>query len=197
MFMESEEDRYMSVIEEKKEQYIDPAWGYKSGGYPIFVAVLGIACIFAIVVKLYPMAVVWAVLFILTLLSTLKARKIKKEVMTFRDEMLTMPCVKGKITNIEERPFVFGMELSPDKMKFFGPKTRTYRVYVSYEDPATSMTKEVMSQLYDQHRLYTYDMKCEARTVAERRKAIFDENADVYVSSDGRASVELISRPLT
>ena len=24
-----------------------------------------------------------------------------------------------------------------------------------------------------------------------------DENADVYVSSDGRASVELISRPLT
>ncbi|MCR5528081.1 MAG: hypothetical protein K6F49_02565 [Saccharofermentans sp.] len=76
----------MSDIEEKKEQYIDPAWDYKNGGYPVFVAVLGIACIFAIVVKLYPMAVVWAVLFILSLLSTLKARKIKKEVMTFRDK---------------------------------------------------------------------------------------------------------------
>ena len=187
----------MSDIEAKKEQYIDPAMVYRGGGSLLIAAVTGIACIFAIVVKLYPMAVVWAVLFILTLLSTLKARKIKKEVMTFRDEMLTMPCVKGKVTNIEERPFVFGMELSPDKMKFFGPKTRAYRVYVSYEDPNTGTTKEVMSQLYDQHRLYTYDMKCEARTVAERRKAIFDENSDVYVSSDGRASVELISRPLT
>ncbi len=195
--MESEEDRYMSEIDEQKEQYIEPAMVYRGGGSLLIVAVTGIVCIFSVVVKLYPMAVVWAVLFAFGFIFNLKARKIKTEVTAFRNEMLTMPCVKGKVTNIEERPFVFGMELSPDKMKFFGPKTRAYRVYVSYEDPATGMTKEVMSQLYDQHRLYTYDMKCEARTVAERRKAIFDENADVYVSSDGRASVELISSPLT
>ena len=187
----------MSEIDEQKEQYIEPAMVYRGGGSLLIVAVTGIVCIFSVVVKLYPMAVVWVVLFAFGFIFNLKARKIKTEVTAFRNEMLTMPCVKGKVTNIEERPFVFGMELSPDKMKFFGPKTRAYRVYVSYEDPATGMTKEVMSQLYDQHRLYTYDMKCEARTVAERRKAIFDENADVYVSSDGRASVELISRPLT
>ena len=187
----------MSEIDEQKDRYIEPAMVYRGGGSLLIVAVTGIVCIFSVVVKLYPMAVVWAVLFAVGLIFTLKVRKVKKEVTTFRNEMLTKTCVKGRVTKIEERPFVFGMELSPDKMKFFGPKTRAYRVYISYEDPATGATKEAMSQLYDQHRLYTYDMKCEARTVAERRKAIFDEIADVYLSSDGRASVELISRPLT
>lgn len=187
----------MSIIEEKKQQYVEPAWVYRNGGYPIIVAVLALAFIFSVVVKLYPMAVVWAVLCACGLLCTIKAGKIKKEVAAYRDEMLTMPYVKGRVTKVEERPFFFGLELSPDKMKFFGPKTRSYRVYVSCEDPDTGSVKEVISQLYDQHRLYTYDIKSDARTVAGMRKAIFDEEtADVYISSDGRCSVELIRRPL-
>ena len=122
-------------------------------------------------------------------LSDITTGKRAKKKIQYMQDMLKNECVKGDIILIEERPYILGRELSPEKLKKsrYRAKDRAYRIKVTYIDPYSRETKTAQSELYQWFQFNEYDFKNRKMLLTIR-----DDYANVYVSPDGDAWVEPI-----
>ena len=123
-------------------------------------------------------------------LSDITTGKKAKKKIQYMQDMLKNECVKGDIILIEERPYILGRELSPEKLKKsrYRAKDRAYRIKVTYIDPYSRETKTAQSELYQWFQFNEYDFKNRKMLLTIR-----DDYANVYVSPDGDAWVEPIA----
>ena len=123
------------------------------------------------------------------ILSDITIGKKAKKKIQYMQEMFKNECIKGDIILIEERPYILGRELSPEKLKKtrYRAKNRAYRIKVTYIDPYSSEIKTAQSELYLWFQFHEYDFKNRKMLLTIR-----DDYANVYVSPDGDAWVEPI-----
>lgn len=183
----------MEGIDENKEKYITPCVCSRKSADIICVGLFACAAVFAFIAKLYPMIVVWGGLTMMFLASSIKSRKRLKAAVAFREEMLSQRCVKGTVKDKIAVPYIMGLEMPAENAKFYKRSTYAYKFVVEYEDPYTGQQKEVTSQPYYRNHIYKFDSST-LGTAKDHFVSDYEEIADVYVASDGRASVEITKK---
>ena len=183
----------MADIDESRDKYITPCVCSRNSADIICVVLFACASVFACIGKLYPMIVVWGMLTMMFLASSIKSRKRHKAAVAFREEMLSQRCVKGTVKDKTAVPYIMGLEMPAEHAKYYKRSTYAYRFIVEYEDPFTGQKKEVTSQPYYRNHIYKFDSST-LGTAKDHFVQDYEETADVYVASDGRASVEITKR---
>lgn len=111
-------------------------------------------------------------------------RKAKKRI-AHREQLLSCTCVSGRITGEDKYALVMGKKRRGNINSYKGAR-KNYIFTVAFTDPYTGEEREVTSEEYNFFMLHE---KVEGKLKLAR---CFDgEYADVYVSPDGEAWVEL------
>ena len=194
-----------------REKYLTPCGYYHGNGGIVLAVIFSVWCAVIVAVSMSAGAgfievapfVLVAVVFVTgAVLSDITSKSKARKKNEYRMMMQKNERVSGEIIKLEQRPYLLGHEMAPEKLKLvdgytynYKSRDRAYRVFVKYTDPFDKKEKTVMSELYTWIQMNEFNKEAfKSRRADYINLVVRDDFADVFVSPDGKAWVELIMK---